>query len=161
MKVDIKPLNNKNVHKVIKNKKKKVQFDKKLNQTFTYTKHVDDEENENKANEFSLKQKELYEKEINEYLINKVKKLNPNYSLSLDEDMIEGFLFLFEKKDKLYMVFFHYGELEFKIISFDINIQLNKTFLDFFLQSKLDQLITTFNDIDECFHLDVLVEKIK
>ena len=158
MKLSTKPTIN--VHKVI-NKKKKVHFSKTLSQSFTYIKSKEDEDNENKANEFSCLQKELYKKEINMYLISEIKKINPDYHFNLDEFDIKGNLFLFEKKNTLYMVFFHDGELQFKIIPFNINIKITNSFLDLFFKDKLDELINAFNDIDEYFHLNVLVDKIK
>lgn len=160
MKIDSKQSNN-NVHKVIKNNKKRVHFSKDLNKTFTYVKSIEEERHENKANEFSCLQKELYKKEINRYLISEVEKQKPDYHFILDEFDIKGNLFLFEKKNILYMVFFHDGELQFKIISFNINLKITNSFLDLFFKDKLDELITAFNNIDEYFHFNVLVDKIK
>jgi len=153
-------LKRENVVKVSKNKKKKVHFNNTLCQTFTYTKNIDDEEHENNKNEFTLKQRELYIEEINEYLISEVDKQKPDYHFDIDEFDIKGNLFLFERKNKLYMVFFHDGELECKIIPFVLNTKISETFLDLFFKEKLDELIFIINDINEYFHLNVLNNKI-
>ena len=142
--------------------KKKVNIKETLNQTYTYVKNTNDQIEEEKSNEFSLKQRELYKKDINDYLLSKVYKTKkPDYYYIIDEYDIEGYLFLYISKDKINFIFFHDAELEFKIIPFEKNIELSNTCLDFFFKNKLNELINALNDIDEYFHIDKLFDKIK
>jgi len=159
MKFNFKQSNDNIVNKIIKNNKKKVHFSKNLNKTFTYVKSIEEEDQENKINELNIKKKKLYNEEINNYLIKEVLKLNPKYYFNIYEDDLEGSLFLFDKDDKVYVVFFHNGDLQFKIIL--LNIKLSDSFLDSIFKDRLNKFIKTFNNINEYFDLNVLSDKIK